>query len=186
MGKNRQRIKYRNTFNLIVINIIIYIISLTGLLTPYALGINANAILVGHQWYRLITNIFSHFGFMHLLCNMYALFSLGMFMENIVGSKKFIRFYLSSGILGSIIVLVVSKLFGLNIIAAGASGAIFSIMGYMLYASNQLVGLKRDIIKSIVITLVLSSLAGGSLMCHISGFVAGLIMAPIIVGKRLR
>lgn len=179
----KRKLRYKYTIILIAINIIVYLISLIGILTPSSLGINAIAIFKYHQWYRLITNMFSHFGITHLLCNMYALFSFGILIENLIGSKKFITFYILSGTVGSILVAIIDNIFKLNILAAGASGAIFSLLGYMLYASKQLNGPKKSIVTNIVITLIISSLAGGSLMCHISGFVGGLIIAPLVTGK---
>ena len=167
----------RGTRYIILINIIIHIFSIFGLLTPTVLGINAIAIINKGQWYRLIGNMFSHFNIMHLLCNMYAFFSFGILIEKLLGTKKFITFYISSGVLCSIMVLAIDYIFKLNILAAGASGAIFSLMGYLLIISNRLHGLGRTIARNVVITLIISSLAGGSLICHIAGLISGIIVA---------
>lgn len=174
----------KGTRILITINIVVYLISIVGVLTPEQLGIHAGSIIYLHQWYRLITNMFSHFTFMHILCNMYALFSFGVISENILGTGKYIRFYIISGVLGSTLVMLVSQILNINILAAGASGAIFSLMGLLLVLSKQLHGLGSTIATNVVITLIISSLAGGSLLCHVSGLISGIIVANIMCKHR--
>ncbi len=173
----------RATSKLIIINIIIFILGIFSLFGPKSLGINPDSILIMHQWYRLFTNMFCHFGVLHLLCNMYALWSIGMVIEPMIGTKNFYVLYLGSGLLGSIFVLIISHILDMSILAAGASGAIFGLLGFLLHFSIRMKGVGGAIVKSVIITLILSSLGGGSLMCHLCGLVAGFIIAPFVTSK---
>ena len=96
-------------------------------------------ILAGKYILTLITHIFVHGGFGHLFVNMFVLFSLGSLCEKIIGQKRFLLFYLLSGVFAGILSVVLSGLFGYgigerifgspNIYMVGASGAIFAIAG---------------------------------------------------------
>ena len=84
--------------------------------------------------YRFITSAFLHASILHLLCNMYSLYILGTQVETFLGKRKFAFIYFISAITGSL----ASFVFSGNVIAVGASGAIFGLMGSMLYfALNQ-------------------------------------------------
>lgn len=80
------------------------------------------------EWYRLFTHMFLHGNVMHILFNMYALFSVGAEIEPITGSKKFIWIYLIGGLTASI----ASLYFNMFVIGVGASGAIFGLFGYSI------------------------------------------------------
>lgn len=76
---------------------------------------------------QLITHFFSHFDPMHILFNMFALISLGPPIEKVLGSKRFLRFYLFCGIVGGILLAI----FDPNAAPViGASGAIFGVMAF--------------------------------------------------------
>lgn len=80
-----------------------------------------------YPW-QLITHQFLHGGFLHIIFNMLALLSIGPFVENFLGEKKFIPFYLLCGI-GSAL-LHMSLIDNTNIPMVGASGAIFGIFAF--------------------------------------------------------
>src|SRR6185437_4258531 len=59
------------------------------------------AMNLGGDWWRLITNLFIHFGIIHLLANMYALYFIAIYLESMLGKQKYIAAYLCTGVFGS-------------------------------------------------------------------------------------
>ncbi|TCO73624.1 rhomboid family protein [Marinisporobacter balticus] len=115
------------------LNILYFIyISMSGSTTDIShiiqFGAKYNPLIADGQYFRLITSMFIHIGVLHLLLNTYALKILGKDVEFMYGSLKFILIYLLAGIFGSL----ASFLFS-NAVSAGASGAIFGLMGAYLY-----------------------------------------------------
>jgi rhomboid protease GluP len=90
-------------------------------------GAKANVLIAQGQVWRLLTSIFLHIGPMHLFFNSYALFIFGVEVERVYGSARFLTIYLLAGLYGSL----VSFAFGPNL-SAGASGAIFGLLGVMV------------------------------------------------------
>ncbi len=93
-------------------------------------GANFNPFTLNGEAWRLLTSLFLHGGYLHLLVNMYALFSLGSTLEAFVGKRAFLALYLLCGIGGGLASL------GWNVYTAsvGASGAIFGLYGYQVLA----------------------------------------------------
>lgn len=81
--------------------------------------------VVHGEWYRLITSMFLHFNFEHILMNMLSLFIFGKIVESIVGPLRMLGIYVISGLLGNFI----SLSFNLHTVSVGASGAIFGLIG---------------------------------------------------------
>ena len=118
---------------LIAINILFFLyISYKGSTTDiYSLikyGAKYNPLIADGEYYRLISNMFIHIGIVHLLLNTYALNILGKDIEAIYGPYKFLLIYLISGVFGSLGSFLFSKA-----VSAGASGAIFGLIGAYLY-----------------------------------------------------
>jgi membrane associated rhomboid family serine protease len=86
-----------------------------------------NLIVEQHEYWRLITSIFIHIGFIHLFLNNYALWIIGREIEQIYGSARFVTLYLLTGLIGSL----ASFVFNPAATSAGASGAIFGLFGVM-------------------------------------------------------
>jgi membrane associated rhomboid family serine protease len=84
------------------------------------------AIFAG-EWWRAIAAMFLHGGPFHLLSNMYGLYILGRFVEDVVGSLRFVVIYFLGGLAGS----AASTLFGKGL-SVGASGAILGLLGAMI------------------------------------------------------
>jgi membrane associated rhomboid family serine protease len=104
------------------------------------LALKPSSILQGKCLWTLILHIFVHGGIAHLLVNMFALFSLGGLCERIVGKKRFLWFYLISGVIAGLSAILLSGFFGssywgerifgsADVYMVGASGAIFAIAG---------------------------------------------------------
>ena len=90
--------------------------------------------------WQLVTYMFMHGGFGHLVFNMYTLFIFGSVLENVWGTKKFLTFYFVTGIGAALVNIGVQYLTGSFALTVGASGAIYGIlMGYaMLYPDSRL------------------------------------------------
>ncbi|VVB83991.1 Rhomboid protease GlpG [uncultured archaeon] len=134
-----------STLLLIILNVIIFFIvliisSFFSKITDY-LALTPSLIVQGKYLWTLITSIFVHASFAHLFFNMISLFFLGTLVEKIVGRKKFLKFYLLSGIFAGLFFALLSGFFGSgigerifgdsSISGAGASGAIFGLVGVL-------------------------------------------------------
>lgn len=127
------------TTGLIVINVLVFfLLSLRGdtesgyFMLQYG-AMYEPLVTEGHEYYRLITSLFLHFGIQHLLNNMVMMGALGYQLENEIGRIKFLLIYFISGIGGNLCSLYWNVSHGEQVISAGASGAIFGLMGALLY-----------------------------------------------------
>jgi len=102
-------------------------------LTNY-LAVNPSSIAQGKYIWTLLTSVFTHYYFWHLVVNMISLMFIGNFVEKIIGKKRFIWFYLLSGIFASLFFVLFAFLFKqeTNIYAVGASGALFALGGLLM------------------------------------------------------
>ena len=175
------------TYIIIAICIILFILmELSGgstnsqVLLKY--GANLDVLVKNGEYYRLFTCIFLHIGIMHLLCNMYSLYIIGREVENLFGKIKYIIIFILSGIFGSIMSLAFTH----NTISAGASGAIFGLLGALLYFGMHYrtylgEAIKRSIIPIIVVNLIIGFFAEGiDLAAHIGGLVGGVLVAMMV------
>jgi uncharacterized protein len=118
-------------FIIIGINVIIFIavnIS-SGLLTNLALW--APLDLYTHYSWGIVTSMFTHQSFTHILFNMLTLYFFGSYLLKMIGTKNFLIIYFGGGLLGGIFFVLISTLMNPNIgvAAIGASGAIFALGG---------------------------------------------------------
>ena len=183
------------TYALIIINIIIFLLMYIfgngseDTLTLIKFGaLNKIAVVDYHEYYRIITSAFLHIGILHLVFNMYALYILGKEIENYFGKIKYIFIYLISAVVGSLIsLLFISE----NTISAGASGAIFGLMGALLYFGyNYRAMLNNAITKQILPLIVLNLLIGFiasdiNNFAHLGGLFGGFI-ASVAVGVKYK
>jgi len=152
-------------------------------LTLLAFGANLDLLVESGQIYRLFTCIFLHIGIFHLVCNMYSLYVIGKEVESLYGKLKFLIIYILSGICGSILSLA----FNANTISAGASGAIFGLLGAMLYFGYYYrtylgASIKSSVLPVIILNLIIGFLNPGiDNSAHIGGLVAG-IFSSMLVG----
>ena len=124
-----------------------------------------------HEYWRLLTSGFLHLSVMHIAVNMISLFILGAMLEPILGAGRFGLIYLTSLFGGS---AAVALLAGENTATAGASGAIYGLMGAMLIIVLKLKAPAGQVIGIIVINLVISvTVPGISLVGHLGGLAFG-------------
>ena len=145
-------------------------------------GNNYLLVRSGEIW-RIISAAFLHVSIIHLIVNMYSLAIIGTQVETFIGRFKFLFIYLVSAICGNLLSLVFTQN---NIISVGASGAIFGLMGallyfgyhYRLYLSNAI---KNQIIPVIVLNLILGFMVSGvDNAAHIGGLIGGYLAAMAI------
>lgn len=141
-------------------------------------------VVVWDEWWRLLTSAFQHFGPVHILLNMYMLWILGVGIERSIGHLRFLALYLVSALGGSVAVMFFSQ----NALTAGASGAIFGLMGaYAIVAVSMRLDAK-GIILLLVMNIGVSFLVPGvSLAAHLGGLVVGALgaLALVVVPRRL-
>jgi membrane associated rhomboid family serine protease len=117
------------TRNILIINLIVwlacYLLRYSGLYLPALLGLYGFG-SGGFYLYQLITYMFTHIDFWHLFFNMFALFMFGTTLENYWGSKRFLIYYMVTGIGAGIIQGLIS--FYSPVPTIGASGAVFGIL----------------------------------------------------------
>jgi len=132
---------------LILINVVFFVIS-TGLwfadeTNVKYIALKPSDILQGKYLWTFLTSMFMHGGVFHLAVNMFVLFSLGSFCEQIIGRKRFFWFYILSGLFAGIVFVLLAGYFGNtelgarifgspDIAGVGASGAIFAIAGLFM------------------------------------------------------
>ncbi len=168
------------TYWLIAVNVILYIV-------PVLFGLYDNLIANFSVWapairegqtYRLLTGVFLHGGLVHLLFNCYALYVIGAQVENFLGRFKFLVIYLVAGLSGALF----SMIFG-NYASVGASGAIFGLMGALVYFGYHYRVYLGNVVKSQIIPLILLNLFLGFMMsgvdnfAHIGGLIGGTLMS---------
>ena len=174
------------TFILIAINIIVFALMYIlgngseSTQTLIKFGANYGVLTKAGEYYRLITCAFLHIGILHLICNMYSLYVLGPTIEHFFGKGKFILIYLYSAIIGSLFALTFQ---GNQVVTAGASGAIFGLLGALLYFGFSYRGYVGNRIINQVIPVILINLligftsTGISNSAHIGGLIGGLAIS---------
>ncbi|MEI7548206.1 MAG: rhomboid family intramembrane serine protease [Actinomycetota bacterium] len=127
-----------------------------------------------HQWYRLITSGFIHFGLFHIAMNMLLLYQLGQLLERALGGVRFTMLYVAGLLAGSLGVLLVDG----GALTGGASGAVFALMAGAAVGLHRRgvnvfsTGIGMTLILNIVLTF---SIRGISIGGHLGGMVGGAI-----------
>lgn len=141
-----------------------------------------NAVLVGHQWWRIVTSAFLHGSLIHIGVNMLSLWFLGRFIEQVAGPFRMAIIYLASMVASGLGVIYLSAPM---VPTLGASGAIFGLFG-ALFAIGLKLGrpgmqLVRDNIGILVLNLIFTfTVPGISWQAHVSGLVTGFILTYLI------
>lgn len=192
----RQKPEAICTESLIVINIAVFLLlSLFGDTEDAVFMMRHGAmyrelITQEQEYYRIITCLFLHFGITHLLNNMVMLGAVGWNLEMEIGKIRFLLIYFGSGILGNILSLWHDIQTDTNVVSAGASGAIFGLMGALLYVVIANRGrLGRLSGRGMLIMVALSlyfgfTSSGVDNLAHVGGLVCGVIMAAVLYRKK--
>lgn len=205
------------TFVFLIANVFLYLLmwlsgGATGdVLEAYGAKLNH---LIAHegQWWRFVTPIFLHvhlpgLGPLHLLSNMYGLFMLGPYVEKLYGSARFVVFWILTGIAGVVASYLTVRpewaegalgqfLFKrFDSPSAGASGALFGLMGVLFvfgikYREELPEGLKRvfgtGLLPTLLLNLFIGYMGRGFIdnAAHLGGLVAGMGLALVVGYKR--
>ena len=153
-------------------------------------AVYAPLIIEQGQWYRMITSMFLHFGAPHLINNMLVLFVLGQRLEPVTGKMKFLLIYILGGLGGNLISLIWDMRTGNYSLSAGASGAVFAVMGGMIYVIIRHRGRVADLNMKQMLLMAAFSLyfgfASGGVdnAAHAGGLLCGFIAAVIVYHPR--
>lgn len=170
---------------IIVINVLIFTVMLLtdpslSNLTLVQFGAKYNPLIEAGQIYRLVTAAFLHVDIPHLLFNSFALYIIGPAVESLFGKSRFLLIYLGSAVMGTAMSYAFS-----SSISAGASGAIFGLLGAHVYlflrkpsAYLKLYG--KDFLIMIGLNLLIGfSTSNIDNFGHIGGLIGGVLIAPL-------
>jgi len=206
--------KMTMTFVLIISNIVIFIITQIfyaeviygieqGVQTYAGLGYRSIYLSIEYfpQNYTLLTSMFMHGGFLHIIGNMLVFFFVGLPFEQRIGWKKFLTIYLLTGVFGALSHSILNL--GSAVPLIGASGAIFGIMGAFAYSYPRdevimpipvgiIMVLRRiKVIYAVVLFALIETFIvwldvpddGTAHFAHLGGLISGAIVAAILIRK---
>ena len=114
---------------LILINAIVYLLCNFFPNLLYYLSLNVVYIIKYRMYWQFVTYMFAHYGIRHLLLNMLGLFFFGIGVERAIGSKEFLLFYFTTGILSAVLSFVIYYFTGnYGVFLLGASGAVYAVL----------------------------------------------------------
>ena len=148
-----------------------FMLKMGALYAPY--------VIKEHEYYRLVSSMFMHFGFEHLFSNMLLLYFMGSVLEDSFGSLLFVFTYLISGLAGNVASVIYYSTMSARVVSAGASGAVFGLVGAVAWMIIKNHGYyKRMGMRQILLMVVFSiysGVIGGGInnTAHIAGLVAG-------------
>lgn len=156
-----------------------------------AMGANHPQLIAEGQWWRLVTSMFLHIGILHLLLNGWALYQLGVLFEVWLGSIRLLLTYFVTGIAASL-----ASAFFTQQLSAGASGAIFGLLGaliaFLTRRRGNLVPGARSLLGQLVLWAVINIVYGFNSHvidnnAHLGGFVTGFLLGLFLrEHRRLR
>jgi len=189
------------TNKLIIVNTFLFIL-FTLLIDLKVIGLNFVALnpynfLHGKDIWTILTSMFMHANFLHLFVNMLTLFFIGVLIEKIIGRKRYLWFYLISGLFSGLL-FVLSGFISPSSMASyavGASGALFGLIGLLIILTPNLpvyimfipIPVKMKYAgPGMLVLLWLMSISFGlpiGNFAHIGGLIAGLIYGFYLKNK---
>ena len=197
------------TNKIILINVIVFILVWILILIfgqqkiIELIALNPSNILQGRNLWTLFTSVFVHFAFWHLFANMFSFYFVGNFVEKLIGKKRVLIFYLTSGFFASLFWSLLSGFFGTSIIGSklfgnpliygiGASGAVFGFIGILAlltpYSKVYLISgpLLAIIFQALIYAIFPSSQIIGILDFVISAYILFSIFSMISFNPSMR
>jgi membrane associated rhomboid family serine protease len=199
-GKSILTRKFRNnaytnvTLKLIVINVLVFL--LTDYIAPktaYYLAMIPSFVLHGYVW-QPFTYMFVHGGWSHIFFNMLSLYIFGTMVEQRIGSKEFLLFYLLTGTVSGILSLLSYWIAGTNVVLVGASGAIYGVLlmfavfyPYARVFVFALIPIRAPVLVILYAIIELSSevFGAGGNIAHLT-HLSGLLFAYLYCRVRMR
>ncbi|RXS76806.1 rhomboid family intramembrane serine protease [Blautia faecicola] len=175
---------------MIGINIVVFVIMEilgstedTGFMLQW--GAACRPLILDGEWYRLFTSMFLHFGIYHLVNNMAVLLFMGDMVEKAVGHWKYLMIYLGSGLVGNLLSLYMDIQSQSNIVSAGASGAIYGIIGgvFVLMIKNRK-QVREVVIRRLVFVIAVTIYYGSQAAqidnaAHVGGLIGGIVLTVL-------
>ncbi len=191
-----QRKKPILTISLVTINVAVFIwLSMFGMTEDGRYMLQHGAmylpfVIERGEYYRMFTCMFLHFGFSHLMNNMIMLFFLGNVLEEEIGWWKYGFIYILSGLGGNVLSAWNDVHTGIYAVSAGASGAIFGVIGALLFVVIKNHGRLGNLSGRGMLFMAACSLyhgftsTGVDNMAHVGGLVTGFLIAALFYRKR--
>jgi membrane associated rhomboid family serine protease len=160
---------------LVVVNVVCFVASGFGKASVInRFGGLSHQVQQSNEYYRFLTAMFLHFDFLHIASNMISLLVVGPAVEVMLGKSRFLSLYLLAGLGGS----VASYLFEPgNTVSAGASGAIFGVMGAYVVLAHRRRQPMAPVVMLIAINLVIGFSGGIDWRDHLGGLAVGILLA---------
>ncbi|MDY3920291.1 MAG: rhomboid family intramembrane serine protease [Candidatus Limivivens sp.] len=198
MDEIKTFLRSRSIVNLtiVVINIVVFfILDFLGNTEDAVFMANHGAcyapwVVEGGEYYRLFTSMFLHFGIQHLFNNMLCLIFLGDILEKLVGKARYLLIFFGGGLGSGAVSLIYELWSGKIAVSAGASGAIFAVIGALVFLAIVHRGSIPSVSRSRFYFMAALSVFQGFTSqgvdnaAHVGGFVLGFLLAAIFIGKR--
>lgn len=192
--------KYPITIGLITICVFVYIIS--TLLYGFEMnaqdglafgGFNPLYVFYENEYYRLITANFIHFGILHIAVNSYSLFGIGIFIERVLKTKKYIIVLAASALSTTLLpyLLFLFNGYGSTSVSGGISGVIFGLLGAIgalaLTYRDVFLDVFKQLLPNVLLMLFISfAIPSISLSGHISGLIGGFVATYIVLKMKTK
>lgn len=189
---------YQVTIAIAAANVVVFLaLSLQGMTEDAQFMLDHGAMYVPWaveqgEYYRLFTSMFLHFGFEHLMNNMIVLLIAGCQLEVMLGKVKYLFIYIGGGLCGNIVSALWDVHTGEYAVSAGASGAVFALIGalfYIVLRNKDQFGSSAGRRLAFMVLLMLYygfSSAGVDNAAHVGGLLSGLILSVLLYRKSER
>jgi len=151
-------------------------------------GYNPLFVHFNHDYYRIITANFIHFGILHLVMNCYSLYGIGCFIERVLKTKKYIWVLFVSAIATNLLpyCLFLINGFEANVVSGGISGVIFGLIGALgalaLRFKDIFMKLFNSLLPNVIVLLAISFIVPSvSLSGHVSGLIGGFLATLLVL-----
>ncbi|WP_456365682.1 rhomboid family intramembrane serine protease [Thermococcus sp.] len=183
------------TYSLFAANFMVFLyelyLSRAPVVKPIAvlkLGLFNLCVTECHQYWRLVSAMFVHLGWIHFALNMFFLIYLGSQLEILVGKLRFLTVYFLAGILGNIMSVV---FFGPYSLSGGASGALFGVVGALIIIDGVLKkNIQVALVNAFFLFLINSWMPHVNFIAHLGGLIVGLLLgypyAEYVKGRMMR
>lgn len=169
--------------SIMAINFIVFLLTLIpgfGTQLLYA-GASVNGLIAEGEWWRVVTSMFLHAGFTHVLFNMFSLFLFGPELEKIAGKMRFLTIYFLTGIFGVAATYLTQDA---SYASVGASGALYGIFGafaaLVYYTRHLFPQLKQIILPLIVVSVFMTFITPNiNIAAHLGGLIAGFVLGIV-------
>ena len=185
---------------LIIVNVAVFVLELlaggsTNPITLHRLGeLDTSSVIFRHQYWRLLTALFLHYGPIHIFFNLFALLLLGPALERQIGAVLFAICYVVSGIGSSIVVVLLTRLrLHEPVQLVGASGCIMGVVGtwagFLLRHRHAPLARKRlrDIIVIVLLQVAFDFVTREvSSSAHFGGLLTGFLLGLLVPARPFR